>query len=125
VELAAAIDLDTGRLGQMTGDKKETAGIWYDRHPVTDAVVAGRVIPFWDEIKALAERAHAACHDRFIIGWDIACTPEGPVVLEGNSYPDVEFLQRVHQCPIGASRMGPHLFHYLRQIKAWAKLGDR
>ncbi len=123
VELAAAIDLATGRLAEMTGDKKETACAWFDRHPVTGAQVAGRIVPFWDAIKALAMHAHGTCHDRFIIGWDIACTPEGPVILEGNSYPDVEFLQRVHQSPIGASPMGPHLFHYLRRIKAAARLG--
>jgi len=41
--------------------------------------------------------------DRMLVGWDIALTPEGPVVLEGNSYPDVHFLQRVHQQPIGMS----------------------
>ncbi|MET1027328.1 MAG: sugar-transfer associated ATP-grasp domain-containing protein [Dongiaceae bacterium] len=117
IELAAEIDLDTGMLGQVTADKKELAVAWLDVHPITEAEIAGRVIPCWDEVKAQVLRAHGAFSDRFIIGWDIACTPDGPVVLEGNSYPDVEFLQRVHRRPIGRSPMAPHLMHYLMQLK--------
>ncbi|TXH31681.1 MAG: hypothetical protein E6Q98_26885 [Rhodospirillaceae bacterium] len=118
VELAAEIDLATGSLGQMTADKKEMACSWFDRHPITGIAVSGRTVPQWNEIKDLALRAHvAACSDRFIVGWDIASTPDGPVILEGNSYPDVEFLQRVHRRPIGQSPMSGALFHYLMRVE--------
>ena len=117
VELAAEIDLATGSLGQMTADKKEMACSWFDHHPITGVAISGRTVPQWTGIKELALRAHAVCSDRFIAGWDIASTPEGPVILEGNSYPDVEFLQRVHRRPIGQSPMSGALFHYLMLVE--------
>lgn len=108
-EHAVAIDLKTGRMGQMCNDKDLWPGRWADKHPVTGARVKDRVLLSWPKVKALAEAAHRIFDDRMLIGWDIAVTPEGPVVLEGNSYPDVHFLQRVHQQPIGHSALGPLL----------------
>ncbi|HEY3149459.1 MAG TPA: hypothetical protein VGJ75_24055, partial [Dongiaceae bacterium] len=56
-----------------------------------------------------ALEAQLVFSDRMLVGWDIALTPSGPVILEGNSYPDVHFLQRVHQQPIGLSPLAPAL----------------
>lgn len=108
-EHAVAIDLDTGRMGQMCNDKDLWPGSWTDEHPVTHARVKDRVLSSWPRVKTLAEAAHRVFADRMLVGWDIAVTPDGPVVLEGNSYPDVHFLQRVHQQPIGHSALGPLL----------------
>lgn len=108
-EHAATIDLETGRLGLMCNDKDLWPGCWSDDHPVTRAPVAGRLLFAWPEIKALAEAAHRVFSDRMVVGWDIAVTPAGPVILEGNSYADVHFLQRVHNQPIGLSPLGPIL----------------
>jgi hypothetical protein len=83
---------------------------------MTGAAVAGRVVPLWPAIDALARAAHRVFADRLLVGWDIALTPEGPVLLEGNSYPDTEFLQRVHDQPIGASPLGPLLAYHLDQL---------
>jgi hypothetical protein len=108
-EHAARIDLATGQLGPMCNDKDLKPGCWSDRHPVTDAPVAGRVLTAWPDIRVLAVGAHRVFSDRMLVGWDIALTPAGPVILEGNSYPDVHFLQRVHEQPIGLSPLGPLL----------------
>jgi len=120
IELAAPIDLATGAMGAMTADKGKMALRWFDTHPVTGARVTGRTVPCWEEIKAVALRAHAACHDRFVIGWDIACTPDGPVIVEGNSFPDVEFPQRVYRQPIGETLLGKYLLYYLRLLEGGA-----
>ena len=61
VELAARIDLDTGRLGLITGDKGPLACTWLENHPFTGAQVLGRLVPNWDAIKAEAIKAHRAC----------------------------------------------------------------
>jgi hypothetical protein len=115
-EFAAPVDLATGRLGKMCGDSRFGPDDRTDHHPMTGAAVAGRVVPLWPAIDALARAAHRVFADRLLVGWDIALTPDGPVLLEGNSYPDTEFLQRVHDQPIGASPLGPLLAYHLDQL---------
>jgi hypothetical protein len=121
-EYAAAIDLAEGRLSAMTGDKPECLSQWHDRHPVTDAEVVGRKIPCWDAVAALAERAHRVTRDRVLVGWDIAITPSGPVLLEGNSYADVHYPQRIHRKPYGEMRIGQLLRHHMGRLEQqWAE----
>lgn len=108
-EHAARIDLESGLLGRMCNDKDLWPGCWSGCHPVTGAPVAGRRLQAWPQIRALALEAQRVFADRALVGWDIALTPAGPVILEGNSYPDVHFLQRVHEQPIGFSRLAPVL----------------
>jgi len=117
-EYAAPIDLTSGRMGMMCGDSMIGPLDWFEFHPITRRPVTGRVVPQWAAIRALAVAAHHAFADRMIVGWDIALTPEGPILIEGNSYPDTEFLQRVHRQPIAASPLGPLLdFHFSRLVE--------
>ena len=54
------------------------------------------------------------------MGWDIAITPQGPMLLEGNSYPDVHYPQRIYRRPYGEMRIGELLgFHMARMEAAW------
>jgi hypothetical protein len=116
-EYGSAIDLETGVLGPMTGDKGEMWLHWYDDHPITHGKVTGRVMPCWNEVRSIALAAHSACRDRALVGWDIAVGEGGAVLLEGNSYPDVDFLQRSHQCAIGDSPLGPLLYTRLVDLE--------
>jgi hypothetical protein len=117
IEFGAAVDLDTGALGMVTGDKGYAWLDWSEDHPITRARVRGRIVPCWDQIREIALAAHAACRDRALVGWDIAVGEEGAVLLEGNSYPDVDFLQRAHQCAIGDSPLGPLLYARLADLE--------
>lgn len=54
------------------------------KHSVTNYVYEGTKIPYWKEVKELAIRAHKAISDIPTIGWDVAITPNGPVLIEGN-----------------------------------------
>jgi hypothetical protein len=94
-EYGAAIDLETGQLGQLTGDKPDSCLAWYDVHPITGARVLGRQIEGWPALRELALRAHRVFRDRIIIGWDLALTTDGPMMIEGNSNMDVSFIQRL------------------------------
>jgi len=119
-EYAAAIDLGSGRLSAMTGDKPECLSQWYDRHPVTGVAITGRIVPEWGVLAALAERAHRVTRDRVLVGWDIAVTPSGPMLLEGNSYPDMHYPQRIHR-PYGEMRIGALLRHHMGRLEQqWA-----
>jgi hypothetical protein len=116
-ELGIAVDLETGKLGPATGDKEKWLLEWWDVHPVTKAQVSGRTLPHWGEIKAIALKAHNAAQGRLLVGWDIAVTPDGPRLLEGNSYPDVDFPQRVCRVDIGHSPLGAPLHAALLDLE--------
>jgi hypothetical protein len=62
-------------------------------HPRTGRAVAGFRLPWWEEAKTLVRRAAVLLSPLRTIGWDVALTPEGPVLVEGNSWWDpVNFL---------------------------------
>jgi hypothetical protein len=58
-----------------------------------------------------------------LIGWDIAITPSGPVMLEGNSYPDVHYPQRIYERPYGEMRVGQLLQHHMARLEALLDAG--
>jgi len=121
-EYAAAIDLESGMLSAMTGDKPECLSQWHECHPVTGVAVVDRSVPCWDAVAALAERAHRVTRDRILVGWDIAITPAGPMLLEGNSYPDTHYPQRIHRRPYGEMRVGQLLRHHMARLEQlWAE----
>ena len=121
-DFGAPIDLETGALGLITGDKPECLSERFERHPVTGARVVGRIVPCWPALAALAVKAHGIVPERVIIGWDMAITPDGPVLLEGNSFFDAIFPQRIFGEPIGRMRLGELLDFHLGRLEA--KLDD-
>lgn len=112
-EYGVPIDLFSGRLGAMCSDRLTSGARRFSHHPVTGRAVEGRVLESWPSIRALAQDAHRAFPHRIIVGWDIAMTDEGPVLLEGNINLDIMFPQRVHRQGIGRSALGPLLQHHL------------
>jgi hypothetical protein len=109
--LIAGVDLDTGALGPAC---KGYGGGDYVVHPVTGAAIVGRALPDWGAVKALCVRAHAeAFADYVLIGWDVAMTPEGPLLIEGNGKPGVLMPQRAARRGLGEGRYGVLLAHHL------------
>ncbi len=53
-------------------------------HSITGHNYEGTKIPFWSEVKELVVKAHSALTNIPTIGWDVALTPDGPVLIEGN-----------------------------------------
>jgi Sugar-transfer associated ATP-grasp len=55
-------------------------------HPDSGVPIIGVVLPCWHESIDLVLRAHATAFSRFaFLGWDIALTVKGPLLLETNS----------------------------------------
>jgi hypothetical protein len=110
--LMAPVDPDTGRLGAACRGKQ--AGE-VDRHPVTGAEVAGLQLPDWNSAKELVLRAHREAFPEYsMVGWDIALTPDGPVLIEGNGKPCVVVAQRATGRGIGETRFGALIAHHLK-----------
>ncbi len=116
--IAANVDMATGTLGRATDVGLRPEIGWRDHHPDTGAQITGRVLPLWAETLALAARGHAAFADRLLIGWDIAITADGPVLIEGNSGPDLDIIQRVGAAPVGNARLGALIALHLRRALA-------
>jgi len=67
-----------------------------ERHPDTKELFEGKVLPYYQEAVSLVLDAHKLFPKLQTIGWDVAVTPEGPVLVEGNQSWDIEMLQVVH-----------------------------
>lgn len=76
-----AIDIETGKLDKY--------GYFYNKprttsHPVTGLVYDGYQIPYWKEAIELIQNLHPIIFGFATIGWDIAITKDGPVIVEIN-----------------------------------------
>jgi hypothetical protein len=109
--LISSVDLDSGRLG--VGCLGYGGGD-HAQHPVTGATIEGRQLPDWLAACSLVIRAHAqAFHEYVIIGWDVALTPDGPLLIEGNGKPGVLMPQRAARRGLAQGRYGALLAHHL------------
>ena len=105
--MVGEISLSTGRLNWVRAPRPDGVGIMEaTRHPVTGAVLPGFQLPFWPETLDLARRAAMAFLPLVTIGWDVAITPDGPLLIEGNAWWDppilVPFMEsfRAHARPL-------------------------
>ena len=113
--LIVPVELATGTLGIAC---QGYGGGDHIVHPVTGAAIMGRALPDWDAAAALVRRAHAdAFADYCIIGWDVALTPDGPILIEGNGKPGVLMPQRAARRGLGETRYGALIAHHLSQPK--------
>lgn len=64
-------------------------------HPGTDIFMLGYQIPFWKETLELVESAALKLENIRFVGWDIAITPDGPSLVEGNSRPGPSIIEEM------------------------------
>lgn len=83
--LAAEVDPETGEV--ITGGirKRSACDVYHDHHPVTGAVIKGFRIPYWEKVLETVTSAAKVVPAVRSIGWDVAITPNGPILIEGNS----------------------------------------
>ena len=56
----------------------------YREHPVTGTPIVGFQVPMYDRVLELTHRLARRTPEAPYVGWDLAITPNGPVVIEGN-----------------------------------------
>lgn len=91
--LLVSIDINTGYLkgrglfkpAHILGEGREVA---VTHHPDTGIELNGFPIPFFKESLELACQFHSDLDLLTTIAWDVALTPGGPVVIEGNTHWD-------------------------------------
>ena len=87
--LTANIDLATGALNNVTSASPDKIGFSIvANHPKTGRPISGFGLPHWGEARELVCQAAQLFWPLRTIGWDVAITQDGPILMEGNSFWD-------------------------------------
>ncbi|MBP1649045.1 MAG: hypothetical protein H6Q30_2490 [Bacteroidetes bacterium] len=82
--ISMEIDIDTGTLREPYSQRVEPPRV----HPKSGRALAGFQIPFWEETLATVKDCARKFSPIGTVGWDVAVTPTGPVIIEGNIWYD-------------------------------------
>lgn len=82
------VNLETGTLKEIGYQDMEFGGAEFYKHPTSGIAFKNFKVPYFKEALNLTYKATDFLPDR-IIGWDIAITPDGPILIEANEYPSV------------------------------------
>lgn len=68
-------------------------GFCHDIHPTSGTKFVGFEIPYFKEAVELVKKAAMVVPGMRYIGWDVAITENGPVLVEGNNFPSYDMVQ--------------------------------
>jgi len=93
--LVGAIDSDTGELIGVRASVSRTWPKMTDvlAHPRTGKTIVGIKLPYWQDVVDLVIQAHQSIDSLHTVGWDVAITDNGPVIVEANWRYDIDILQ--------------------------------
>lgn len=100
--MAARVDLQSGRVLTVGADKK---GNTFTHHPMTGTPIIGFEVPYFEEAKTLCLKAAQKVPQMRYLAWDVAITENGPVFIEGNSFPSHTVPQFATHYPDGIGIM--------------------
>lgn len=99
--LHGPVDIETGEFLYPAHSGDTTAGKHYTEHPYSNTPLIGYKVPFMKEAVEMIERAAEVVPQMRYVGWDVAITPNGPAIIEGNNYCAHDFWQLPGQTPGG------------------------
>ena len=110
--MAAPINIDTGVIEYPAFDKDS---VYYETHPYTNCPIKGWQLPFWKESVEMVLSAAKVIPQVGYVGWDVAVTENGPLLIEGNPFPGHDILQMPPHVPdkIG---MLPQFKKYIKNL---------
>ena len=88
--MAVNIDINTGKLVGNAIDKDLNE---YVEHPTTHIKFDGFQIPCFEEAKKMVLEACLESDKILVVGWDVAISDKGPVIIEGNRRPGFDIVQ--------------------------------
>ena len=94
--MVAPVDEFTGIVKDKAIDKNKNL---YEVHPFSGTPVKGFRFPFWDEAMDMVKNASKVIPQMGYIGWDVAFTPNGPCIVEGNPFPGHDIYQLPQHTP--------------------------
>ena len=90
------VDMDTGKICSVATDDYFHI---FSTHPDTGVVLEGYQIPLFQEALELARQAARVVPQIRHVGWDMAITPNGPAIIEGNDFPGTDLCQLAPHYP--------------------------
>ena len=111
--IAAAVDVQSGALGPATDLGMSSRLGWLEFHPTTGARIEGVTLPHWQSLRSLVAQAHSTVPGAVVLGWDVAITPTGPLLIEANVGPGLEIMQRANRQGFSRGRFGELLAYHL------------
>ena len=106
--MVVPVDVKDGTVKFPAIDK---AGNLYRRHPLTNVSIEGFTVPLWGEVLELAKKAARELPELGIMGWDVAVTDDGPLLIEGHHYPGHDIYQLPPHTPDGIGLLPLSLIH--------------
>ena len=103
--LHGPVDVETGEFLYPAHSGDTTAGIHYTEHPYSHTPLIGYKVPFMKEAVEMVKKAALEIPQMRYVGWDVAITPKGPAIIEGNNYCAHDFWQLPGQTPGGIGIM--------------------
>ncbi|MGX1124268.1 sugar-transfer associated ATP-grasp domain-containing protein [Pseudomonas sp. HLS-6 TE3448] len=96
--ILCAINAGTGKVTRSLTAKGDVV----THHPLTGKAITDLTIPHWQACVELVQRAHRQAFERFVfLGWDVAVTPDGPVLIETNAGWGCLFHQLIDDTALG------------------------
>ena len=80
--LLIGVDIETGATKGKAWQKKPRKS--FTHHPDSGERISGFEIPFFDDAFDIVKRAHRRLPFVRTLGWDVAITPDGPMIVEVN-----------------------------------------
>lgn len=110
--MAAPVNIETGVIEYPAFDKDS---IYYETHPYTNCSIKGYQLPQWDKAVQTVLKAATVVKEVGYVGWDVAATKDGVVLIEGNPFPGHDILQMPPHVPdkIG---MLPQFKKYIKNL---------
>ena len=88
--IVSPVDFETGILSKPAAD---FCGHIYEKHPITGVNLMNIQLPYWKETLWMLEKAAAQIPQVGYVRWDVAITPDKPILIEGNTTPGYRYYQ--------------------------------
>ena len=110
------VNIDEGTLKDTGHYLSQYGGAKIKKHPDSGFIFEGFKVPYFKEACEEVLKGIMVIPNRFI-GWDVAITPNGPIIVEANSNPHLQISNIAN----GGLLKNPHIKKLLEELKQQSK----